>query len=63
MRKGKGGTMRRLKSTLTARMLKQRDFTIFQTIPLEDQLKSPMEQLHMIIGYGILRPTLRYLQR
>ena len=53
--------MRRLKSTLTSRFYKRKvDITVFSTLPLEDQLVSPMEQLHFLIGYGLLRPTLRY---
>ena len=60
LRKGKGGTMRRLKSTLTSRFYKRKvDITVFSTLPLEDQLVSPMEQIHFLIGYGLLRPTLR----
>ena len=52
--------MRRLKSTLTSRFYKRKvDITVFNTLPLEDQLVSPMEQLHFLIGYSLLRPTLR----
>ncbi len=52
--------MRRLKSTLTSRFQRHHvDFSIFRTLPLEDQIVTPMEQIHYITGYGLLRPSLR----
>ena len=56
-----GGTLRRLKASLTRRLFKEdgEEEVVFDLLPLEESLNTPLEQLHFVIGYGILRPILR----
>lgn len=55
----KRGTLRKLKATLTLRLFRNKKKTVFHLLPLEETLQTPLEQIHFIVGYGILKPTLR----
>lgn len=55
------GTMSKLTATLAARFFRTRSrATVWQMLPLEETLRGSLDQIHFIIGYGLLRPTLRY---
>ena len=56
----RGGTLRRLKATITRRLFKEPGKkTIFHDLPIEETLLSPLDKVHYIIGWGIIRPSLR----
>lgn len=57
--KPKRGTLRKLKATLTLRLFRNKNKTVFHQLPLEESLRTQLEQIHFIIGLGILKPELR----
>jgi len=54
------GTMSKLTATIAARFFRARSrASVWQMLPLEETLRGSLDQIHFIIGYGLLRPTLR----
>ena len=62
-RKGKDmsshGTFSRLKATIHHRVHKERPVTPWSKLPLEQSIRLPLDQVHLIVGYGIIREQLR----
>ena len=57
--KSSGGTLRRVKATLTPAVAMKIRKTVFHDLPIEDTLVTQLDLLHYIVGNGILRPSLR----
>ena len=52
-----------MKATLTSKFMqkeRRNEDSIWASLPLEESLMSPLEQIHFIIGCGIVKPSLRY---
>ena len=59
--KPRRGTLKRLKDTIAQRILGKGRKTVFHLLPLEETLRTQLERVQFIAGYGILRPRLRYI--
>ena len=55
----RGGALRNFKLTLSNRFRPKKRSSIFDSLPMEETLLTPLEQIHFIIGNGILKPSLR----
>ena len=62
--KPRGGTWAKLKSTIRLKLFgRSGGKTVFHLLPLEETLRGDLEKVHFIVGYGILRPKLRYVSK